>query len=390
MTVLPPDGTVVVVGASIAGITAVEELTARGHTGPIVLVEAEVSAPYAKPPLSKAVLSGAAEPESASIPLAESARIRRVRGDAAVRLDVAGSTVGLASGEPLPFDGLVIATGARARTVADLGGNTSGLEERVLRTLDDARRLRDELRTASAIVIVGAGVLGMELASVAASMGIAVTVLSNEAPLLSQCGPFVSALVEREARAHGVELVTDPSGVTLVERGGRLAARLGSTVYEGDLVVSAVGDRPNIEWLAGSGLVCLPGVVVDSRCRVTDRIVAAGDVAAFGSPPRRNPHWSNALDQARTAVAALLNGDEAPEYLARPYFWSDQFSLALKMGGHTPFLGEPDVLAGSLDDLDALVQWRRDGVPYGALAVNRRIAISKLHLAAGNPTANII
>lgn len=389
MSVLPLEGTVVVIGASVAGITAIDELTALGHTGPIILVDEEDTEPYAKPPLSKSVLSGAAQPGSTALPLPDSARIRHLRGDAAARLDPQSRTVELAGGRRLAFDALVIASGARARTIAELGGNTTGLAETVLRTLDDARRLRENLRTAASVVIVGAGVLGMELASVAAAMGIAVTVLANEPPLLTQCGPFVSALVEKQARAHGVELCIDPSGVTLVESGGRLAARLGSTVFEADLVISAVGDRPNVEWLSDSGVACVPGVVVDSRCRVGDRIVAAGDVAAFGDPPRRNPHWSNALDQARTAAAALLHGDAAPEYVARPYFWSDQFALALKVGGRTPFLGEPEVMAGSVDGLDALVQWRRDGIAYGALAINRRIALSKLHHAAGNPTANI-
>ncbi len=381
---ISPTDTVLVVGASIAGITAAEELVEMGHAGRIVLIDAEARPSYARPPLSKAVLLGTDAPESAFLPEPTGDRIERINGDAAVALDPIARIVRLASGRHVHYDGLVIATGSRARTLADLGCNPAALAERVLRTLDDARRLRDDLSSASSIAIVGGGVLGMELASAARSAGVRATVVTNEPPLLTQCGPFVSELVLRSARAHGVDVRIDPSGVNLVERSGRPAAMLGDAVIEADVVVTAVGDVPNVEWLVDSGIATVPGVVVDSRCRVSDRIVAAGDVAAFGTPARRTPHWSHAVEQSRIAAAALLLGDGAPIYTPRPYFWTDQFDLALKMGGATPFLGMPEVLVGSLDALDALVQWTDEGVPRGALAINRRVPIPRLHSLAGN------
>jgi NADPH-dependent 2,4-dienoyl-CoA reductase/sulfur reductase-like enzyme len=180
-----------------------------------------------------------------------------------------------------------------------------------------------------------------------------------------------------------------PEGARLVDSAGRLAVRIADTLLEADIVVSAIGDVPNVEWLGSAGFRCRPGVVVDSRCRVSDRIVAAGDVAAFGEPPRRNPHWSNAIEQARAAAAALLLGEAAAPHVPRPYFWTDQFALAMKMGGRTPFRGEPQVIDGSVAELDAIVQWSHGGSPTGALAINRRIPISRLHRIAGNPLPTV-
>ncbi|WP_102419268.1 NAD(P)/FAD-dependent oxidoreductase [Mycobacterium sp. 4858] len=381
--------TVVVVGASVAGITAVEELSRLGHRGPVILIDAEDGASYARPPLSKAVLTGAASPESTLLPELDCPRVQYLRGDAAAELNVEKREIKLASGRAVAYGGLVIATGSRARTLVDLGRNATGIKERVVRSLDDACQLRAVLQEAKSIVIVGGGVLGMEIASVAAGLGLHTTVATDEPPLLSHCGTFVSRLVAQQAEAHGVSIRIHPDGARLVDRAGRLAVHIADTVLEADIVVSAVGDVPNVEWLQSSPLRCRPGVVIDSRCRVSDRIVAAGDVAAFGEPPRRTPHWSNAIDQARVAAAALLLGDAAIPHVPRPYFWTDQFSLAMKMGGRMPFRGEPLVVEGSVAKLDALVHWTQGGNPNGALAINKRIPISRLHRVAGNPLPTV-
>ena len=382
------DDDVVVVGGSIAGVTVVEELLRLGHQGSITLVDAEDADPYARPPLSKAVLSGSDTPESTLLPRLDRSRVQHLRGRRAVGLDVDRGVIEMADGGDLAYAGLVIASGARARTLADLGRNSTGIEERVVRTLDDARELRADVQHASSIAIVGGGVLGMELASVATAMGLHTTVISDEQPLLRLCGTFVSDLVARRARAHGVNIVIDANGAHLVDHGGRLAVKYADSVVEADLVVSAVGDVPNVEWLKTSGVAHQPGVVVDSRCRVSERIVAAGDVVAFGTPPRRSPHWSSAIDQARVAAAALVLGDSAGAHSPRPYFWTDQFDLALKIGGATPFVGEPHVIEGSVAELQALVQWTHGGRPRGALAINKRMPISRLHTAAGNPSSH--
>jgi NADPH-dependent 2,4-dienoyl-CoA reductase/sulfur reductase-like enzyme len=172
---IDPRETIVVVGASIAGTTAIEELLRLGHHGPITLVDAEDGASYARPPLSKAVLSGTDSPESTLLPRLDQSRVQYVRGDGAVGLDVAQRVVKLASGRALPYDGLVIATGSRARTLDDIGRNATGIDEHVVRTLADACELHTALQEAESIVIVGAGVLGMEIASVAAGLGLRTT-----------------------------------------------------------------------------------------------------------------------------------------------------------------------------------------------------------------------
>lgn len=381
--------TVVIVGASIAGITAAEELSRLGHRGPVILIDAEDGASYARPPLSKAVLSGADSPESTLLPELDRSHAQYLRGDGAAELNVEKRVLKLASGRAVAYGGLMIATGSRARTLADLGRNATGIEEYVVRSLDDACQLRAALQEAESIVIVGAGVLGMEIASVAVGLGLHTTVATDEPPLLSHCGPYVSQLVAQQAEAHGVNFRIHPDGARLIDRAGRLAVHIADAVLEADVVVSAVGDIPNVEWLQSSGFGCRPGVVVDSRCRVSDRIVAAGDVVAFGEPARRTPHWSNAIEQARVAAAALLLGDAAIPHAPRPYFWTDQFSLAMKMSGRMPFRGEPLVVEGSVAKLDALVQWSHGGSPNGALAINKRVPISRLHRIAGNPLPTV-
>jgi NADPH-dependent 2,4-dienoyl-CoA reductase/sulfur reductase-like enzyme len=368
-------------------VTAVEELRRAGHDGGIVLIGDEAIGPYARPPLSKAVTTGRDEPETALLPLLDDADLTVVLGDGATGVDVDDSVVHLASGRTVPFDGLVIATGARARTLADVGGNPYRVPEHVLRSLSDAVRLRDELTFAERLVIVGGGILGMEIASAAVDLGVRVTVLTNEAPLLAQCGPLVSEVVVRQAAARGVEIVVDPAGASIGDHGGHPFALAGGRTFDADVIVTAIGDVPNVEWLAGSGLPARGALRVDTRCRVSARIVGIGDVAAVGRAGARYPHWSTAIDQAGVAARALLAGDDADEFVPRPYFWTDQFGLALKMTGHAPFLGEPVVLAGSIDDLDALVQWNDETGPTAALAINRRIAVAKLHQVGGNPLA---
>jgi 3-phenylpropionate/trans-cinnamate dioxygenase ferredoxin reductase subunit len=383
-----PDDTVVVVGASIAGVTAVEELIVRGHRGRIVLIDSDDAEPYARPPLSKGVLTGADEPSSALLPPLDRSRVQLVLGDQAVALDRKSQVVRLASGRAIAYSGLVIASGARARTLANLGKNTSGIDEHVLRSLRDVVRLRDAITDAASIAIVGGGVLGMEIASASVGLGLATTVITDEAPLLRQCGAWISDLVTRQAVASGVDIRIDPNGASLLRRSdGQPAVQLSDTMLHADLIVTAIGDIPNVEWLGDTGIHCSPGVVVDSRCRVTENIVAAGDVAAFGFPPRRNPQWSNAIDQARVAAAALMHGDAADELIHRPYFWTDQFALSLKMGGPAPFVGRPEIIDGSVDDLAAILQWNDNGRAIGALALNKRIPISRLHRVAGNPPA---
>ncbi|KQU28544.1 MULTISPECIES: NAD(P)/FAD-dependent oxidoreductase [unclassified Rhodococcus (in: high G+C Gram-positive bacteria)] len=379
---LTHDGTIVIVGGSIAGVTAAEELRSAGHLGPIVMIDEQPHQSYARPPLSKAVLTGVDSVESVALPPLQDSALTHMSDQRVVDVSIEGSAVILASGDRIRFDGLVIASGARPITMADLGRNPDGVPEKVLRTVDDARAIRDALATASSVIVIGGGILGMELASAAVEAGARTVVVSNEPPMRRQCGPFVSALVQRRAEARGVEFLIHPDGARLVTNGSTPGVDTGGSTITAELIVTAVGDSPNVDWLITSGLADRRGVQVDSRCRVTPTIVAAGDITTHGPSRRRHPHWSAAIDQGRTAARALVLGDAASGLHARPYFWTDQFGLALKMSGDMPFDGSSTVIEGSLDEFSALVQFSSDDGPVGALSLNRRVPMSRLHRIA--------
>ncbi|GEL21777.1 pyridine nucleotide-disulfide oxidoreductase [Pseudonocardia sulfidoxydans NBRC 16205] len=369
---------VVVVGASIAGVTVVDELRRRGFTGELTLVGDDPHPAYNRPALSKGFLSGTDTLASITLP-ALSCEVDQRIGATAIGLDTDRREVLLADGDRLPFGRLVIATGARARTMTDLGAADPGAEESTFRDVADARDLRDRLVDRPRVVIVGAGILGMELASTCAAAGSAVTVVDRQPPLRAQLGRFLSDLVVEAATAHGVTLAHHPAGVRLRGSGTPAAELADGRRFDGDLVISAVGCRPDVEWLAGSGLVTDGDLRIDDRCRVAAGILAAGDVAAFPGDHghRRTPWWTSALDQARTAAATLLDDDAGAPLVPSPYFWTEQFGITLRVCGPLPVRGRPTVVAGSPAE-GLLLTWPdgRDGAT--AAAVNRRIPISRL------------
>ncbi|MCZ4521759.1 NAD(P)/FAD-dependent oxidoreductase [Rhodococcus ruber] len=382
--------TIAIAGASAAGVTAAEELRSLGHDGRIVLVEAEDGHPYSKPPLSKAILAGSEQPEDARLPDLDHLGLDYVRGVRITGLDTERQRLLVDGDDAVPYDGLIIATGARARTLRDLRSSDVPLErEHLIRTMADAVWLRDRLTVTDSLLVVGGGILGMEVASTAVKRGVSVTVIDLVPPLLAHCGPDISALVEKCARTSGVDFVLAPGGARLVDVDGNTAVSANGKIFQADTVVSAVGCMPNVEWLDGSGLELQGGLLVDDRCRAASNITAAGDVAAFGSPARRTPHWSNALDQARVAARTLLVGDASEPYAPRPFFWTDQFGLAIKMAGAGPVVDAPTVLDGSLDDNSVLLQWADNGNPHRAATINKRLSLAKLHRYAGNvPTSS--
>ncbi len=310
---------VVITGGSIAAVTTADALRQAGHDGTITLLSAETHAPYLRPPLSKGVLKGTEDVASTAIDIS-GLGVEVVLGTRATGLDRDRSRVLLADGEEVPYDGLVIATGARARRLAGDDG-----DERVIRDLDDALALKEELLPGRRLIVVGGGFLGMEAASTARALGLEVTVVDVLPHLERQFGPILAAHMTAAARERGVSLVHSPAGVH-IEDASRVTLGDGRTLVA-DLVLSAVGDVPNVEWLTGTGLAEPAGVRTDSRCRVAPGIVAAGDAALVrtdAGAPRRTPHWGAAIDQARTAAFALVRGEEAPAYAPRPYLFLDR------------------------------------------------------------------
>jgi NADPH-dependent 2,4-dienoyl-CoA reductase/sulfur reductase-like enzyme len=367
---------VVVAGGSIAGATAASALRARGWAGRITLLTEERVPPYSRVPLSKGVLTGALTPDSVLLPpLPQDVELHL--GRRAVALDPAGRVILLADGSEVSYDGLVVATGSRPRRLARDGQRG----ELVVRTLDDAAVIAKRVASARSAVVIGGGFLGMEISSTLRARGLAVTVVSDEPPLRRLVGRWLADFIVGAAVERGVEFVISPGGASLV---GEAQVTAGATAdgrrrIEADVVISAVGDEPNVDWLRSSGLPLAGGLVVDDRCRVAAGIVAAGDVATRELAPgvyRRTPHWTNAVLQGRAAAVSLLDPDAAP-YVPDPYFWTEQFGLDVKIVGELPLAGQPVVIEGDLPR-SALLQWHRGGEPVAAVAINCRVPVTRL------------
>jgi 3-phenylpropionate/trans-cinnamate dioxygenase ferredoxin reductase subunit len=373
---------IVVVGASQAGCGCAAELRRLGFDGSITVVGDESHPPYARPPLSKGVLTGAESEESVFLPVPEG--VEMLRGSAATGLDAVRGLVVLEDGSRLPYDGLVVATGARARRLVPHGHNS----EFTLRGLDDALELRKRFAAIRDVAVAGGGFLGMEIASAAASLGKNVTVIDQVAPLLGRLGPLLSTLLLEAAADHGVRVQVSGQGIGVGFSNGvadRLVAADGTLLVEADIAVTAVGDVPNTEWLRGSGLPLEGGLVVDADCRAAPGIVGVGDAVAQRNPDGRavrTPHWSNALFQAPIAAATLIGRER--DRLTRdvlPFFWTEAFGLKIRFSGQLPPVGEPRVIDGSIAQRRALLVWDEAGQGSGlgtAAAVNFPISAPKL------------
>lgn len=332
---------VVVVGGSTAGATVLRELRSRGYDGRLTLVDPEVGTN--RPPLSKAVLAD--EAAERTVLMDHSSLDVELVQATATGLDHAGRTVSTDDGSTQRFDALVVATGSRARRIA-APGQTGEL---VLRTVEDARHVRERFADASTAVVVGAGFLGLEMATAAASAGLRVTVVDVDPPLRRLLGEHLaSALCEQAAtlgitfRRSGAVLLGDPVHGVRLDDGEELAA---------DVVVSCVGDEPVTDWLRGSGLEAEHGVVIDDQARTNlADVYAAGDVASVRTPGGvvRRPFWANAVAHGRVAAAALLR-QPVDTSIVDDYFWSEIAGVSLKVVGSLPVDGAPEVLedAGS-------------------------------------------
>lgn len=313
---------VVVIGASVAGVTLAEALRASGHSGPITLVGAEPHAPYARPPLSKQVLDGTWEPDRAALRTASELQALGVTlrtGASATSVDPVRHEV-VVDGDPLGYDVLVLATGVEpTRPVLP------GRSVHVLRTLDDAVALRATWERATSVAVLGTGVLGSELASAARKTGRDVTMIGRSGRLtFGTVGALLSDRLAALHRANGVDLrltaAAEPSAVAAVDA---------------DLVVAAVGGRPRTDWLSDSGLTIDDGVVCDATGLAAPDVYAIGDVARWTDPSSgravRVEHQTNAIEQA-LAVAATLTGGP-PQAAPTPFFWSEVHGVRIQAAG---------------------------------------------------------
>lgn len=378
---------VVVVGNGIAGTTAATTLRDHGYRGRITIIGAEAHEPYSRPALSKSALAEAGELSSHLLPSADHAA-DVLLGVAATGLDLANRRLQLSDGSTRDFDGLVIASGIRPRKLRpdlDL--------ELTFRNVEDAKALRQQLRSKQRVAVIGAGVLGMELASACAAAGSRVTVICRSQPMRSSLGHFLADAVVGAARQRGVEIL-NPQAVDVrectSEPGAREVVLSDGSLVLADLVISAIGDVPNTEWLDGSGLLTDGELRVDSRGRLAPGVVAAGDVAAIPGEygHARVPLWTSAIEQAKVAAQALLLGDAAPELDYQQYFWTDQFGLAIKACGALPVKGEPEYIEGDPGAEPTLMRWQNADGSGTAVSINYRMPIPRLRaLSRQSPMA---
>ncbi|MFE7271486.1 NAD(P)/FAD-dependent oxidoreductase [Streptomyces sp. NPDC057623] len=370
---------ITVVGASLAGLSAVRALRAEGYDGGIVVIGEERHTPYDRPPLSKDFLKGDLDADALALGDAdeyEDLDVRWLLGERAMRLDPADRSVVLADGRRLRSDGVVVATGASPRTLPGMDG-LAGVH--TLRTLDDAQALRAELLDGlPRVVVIGAGFIGAEVASTAHGLGLHVTVIEAlDVPLERQLGREMGQVCSSLHSDHGVGLLCGTGVAELVGEDRVTGVRLADgRLLPADIVVVGVGVRPNTDWLAGSGVRVDDGVVCDAGCSTSvPGVVAVGDVARCPHPftgrHARIEHWSNATEQAKTAARTLLSGASAPAPLTAPYFWSDQYKVRIQVAGHVAPGAEPEVVEGDVDSRTFTAVYRREGTPVAVLSLNQ-------------------
>jgi NADPH-dependent 2,4-dienoyl-CoA reductase/sulfur reductase-like enzyme len=374
--------TITIVGGSVAGIRSAEALRSAGYDGRLILVGDDTHRPYDRPPLSKAFLAGSLDEDAIALLDADEEAdlgLELRLGVPAARLDPAGGRIVLGDGTDVATDGVVVATGGRARRLPGSDG-VAGVH--VLRTLDDAIALRRDLRDGSPrVAVVGGGFIGAEVASTCRAMGLDVTVLDGlPLPLAPVLGPRIARSCVALHAEHGTDLrpgvaVSGLATVPTAEGARRvLGVELGDgTTVAADVVVVGIGITPTTEWLEGSGLVLDNGVRTDAGM-VTDlpNVVAVGDVARWtsGTGARRHEHWTSAGEQAGVAAANLLAGASGDTFRPSGYVWSEQYGRMLQLAGHPSAHDRVDLLDGEPGDGRFVARYvDGDGVTTGVFAM---------------------
>lgn len=387
---------VVVVGASLAGLRAADALRRGGFEGRLTIVGDEPHRPYQRPPLSKQLLAGAWERDKIELEVPAGLDAEWMLGSSAVALDPGSGEVTVDTGgrrETLPFDGVVIATGARPRIPGSLGGpagRPAGVH--VLRTVDDCLALRDEVTSSSAVAVAGGGFIGSEVAATCRALGARVALVEPAPTLLhAAVGPRLGEAVTGRHADHGVQLHLGRTVEGMVGDGRVAGVELDDgEVVDADVLVLALGVTPATAWLEGSGLELDDGLVCDSRCRArgVENIVAAGDVARWElddtGASARIEHFDNAGRQATAAAGALLRGDAADPYRPVPWFWSDQHGMRLQMLG----LPRPDdqvaIIEGEEDGAGFVAAYGREGRTTAVVTVDRPARTARYRAAVEN------
>ncbi|MET8626991.1 FAD-dependent oxidoreductase [Kitasatospora sp. NPDC004669] len=377
---------VIVVGASAAGLAAAETLRREGYHGRLTLLGEEPHLPYDRPPLSKQILAGDWQPTASALRGPDDyARLDLdLRpGRRAVALDPDQRAVRLDDGTSLDYDGLIITTGVTPRRLPT-GHDLDGVH--VLRTLDDALRLRRHLLRRPTLAVVGGGFTGAEVAATARTLGLETTLIcQGPSPLAERLGPHLGRMVARLHTDHGVRLRTGVRVTSLIGSHGQVTGLqlTDDSLVEADAVVVAIGSTPATDWLRGSGLRIGDGVLCDAYCQAAPGVYAAGDVARWYHPrlggTLRLEHRTNAAEQAIAAARNLLGAHEP--YAPLPYFWSDQYDARIQAYGTCAADAKIEVVHGDPEERSFVALYRTQDRVTGALGWNSPRAL-RSHLTA--------
>jgi 3-phenylpropionate/trans-cinnamate dioxygenase ferredoxin reductase subunit len=389
----------VILGGGLAGATAAKTLRTEGFEGPVTLVGAENRTPYIRPPLSKELLLGKADADSALVVPDNwygDHDVELLLGSPASRIDPDAHVVTLASGRRLHYSKLLLATGARPRTIALEGADLDGVM--TFRTLDDSLHLRSLLKDGGRkVVMIGSGWIGMELAAAARTYGNDVTLLGLEdIPLSAAIGPELGGYFQRLHEEQGVSFRLPASAAGIDGQDGRATAVRTSTgeTLPANVVIIAVGVIPDTALAEAAGLAMRNGILVDARLRSSaPDILAAGDVAnalhPFTGEHHRSEHWANALNGGKVAAKSMMGLDAQLDVV--PYFYTDQFSLSMEYSGFPSLTaGIIPVIRGSLNEGSFIAFWLRDGKVVAGMSVNQsRVQKAIKALISARITVNV-
>ncbi|WP_067437560.1 NAD(P)/FAD-dependent oxidoreductase [Nocardioides jensenii] len=368
---------VLVIGGSVAGIAVADGLRSQGYQGAVTVVDADPSLPYDKPPLSKHALKEDWDPIKGLLRPEEhyaAKDIELVTGRTAVALDAVRRTVRFDDGSERQADHVVLATGVRARLLPEelmLPG------VHAIRTAADSAAVRAALADRPRLVVIGGGFIGAEAASVAAGMGLEVTIVEAlPLPFQHLFGADVAEAMAGWHRAAGVRLECGVmvAGIEGAERVERVRLTDGR-VLEVDLVLLGLGAVPAVDWLDGSGLDLDNGITCDEDGRTgLPGIWAAGDAATWRNPVTgdhvRVEHWTTAKEQGAAVAHNIARPDEPARGAGPvPYFWSDQHGLRVQFLGTSAGHDATHLVHGSFDEPEFVVLYAREGRIIGALGV---------------------
>ncbi|MEV4314502.1 FAD-dependent oxidoreductase [Actinocrispum sp. NPDC049592] len=376
--------TFVIVGGGLAGAKGAEALRDQGFDGDIVLITEERVRPYERPPLSKGYLMGKAERESIFVHgenWYDENNVDLRMGVAATAIDRAAHEVRLSDGSTVTYDKLLLATGSSPR---QLPGAEGAL---YLRRVEDSERIKSTIASASRLIVVGAGWIGLEVTAAAREADVEVTVLEVASlPLLAAIGPEVAQVYADLHAAHGVDL---HFGVRIDQVTATSVRLEDGTTFEADAVLVGIGATPNVALAQEAGLDVDNGVLVDGSLRTSDPdIFAAGDIANLMHPVLghriRVEHWASALNHPKVAATGMLGGEA--QFTDQPYFYTDQYDLGMEHRGDISGYDRV-VFRGDVPKREFIAFWLKDNKVIAAMNVNIWDANDQIKalLSSGDP-----